>query len=359
MESDRSVHRSIIWYLLKCDKSAAEIHRELVRVCGQDAPSDRTVRRWVEEFKSGKNSTEDAERAGRPVTSVTQVNTLEMEQLVVDSPRITIEELSQALGISRGSVQEIIHNELHMTKLTCRWVPKALTPHMKHSRAEICRELLDKMEEVGEPFLQQIVTGDEKWFSYYQPESKQESQEWRKVGSPPPLKIKTEPSTRKRMATVFWDVQGILLIEWLPEGTTVNSAYYCKILTKLKESIKSERRGKWTRGVFLLHDNARPHTAEVTQAKIRELGFTQLPHPPYSPDLAPSDYWLFGEMSKQTRGKRWTNIQELSGTIGRWVKMTQKDWFAKGLQQLPERWDRCVRLKGAYVEATEDSIPRD
>ena len=114
-----------------------------------------------------------------------------------------------------------------------------------------------------------------------------------------------------------------------------------------------------SRGILLLHDNARPHTANLTQATIRDLNFETLSHPPYSPDLAPSDFWLFGEMAKQARGTRWTNIQELSGALGRGAKSTDKEWFAHGIDQLPSRWERAISMRGAYVEAAQESDPDD
>ncbi|GBO45772.1 hypothetical protein AVEN_28188-1 [Araneus ventricosus] len=66
------------------------------------------------------------------------------------------------------------------------------------------------------------------------------------------------------MVTVFWDAQGILLIEFMTRGTTINSEVYCRMLKKLKRAIQNERRGLLSSGVVLLHDNARPHTAVRT-----------------------------------------------------------------------------------------------
>ena len=351
MENNKLVHRSITWYLWKREKHAAEIHRELVDVCGDGAPSDRTVRRWLEDFKEGKSSPEDEQSPGRPATATTTENIAVIKNLISDDPRITVTELSTATGNSVGTIWGILHDHLNLSKLTCRWIPKLLTADMKRNRVDISRTLLEQYNAAEGQMLGQVVTGDEKWFYYYDPDSKQQSKEWRVVGSPPPLKVAKDRSAGKRMASVFWDSAGILLIDWLPEKRSITADYYCELLIRLKESIKNERRGKWTRGVLLLHDNARPHTAARTQATIRELGFNQLPHPAYSPDLAPSDYWLFGEMAKQVRGRRWANIQELSGALGRWANQADKDWFARGIAQLPERWERCVNMQGAYVEA--------
>ena len=92
--------------------------------------------------------------------------------------------------------------------------------------------------------------------------------------------------------------------------TTINSDYYISELEELREVIKRERCGKLSKGILLQHDNARPHVSYQTKEAIRRLGFECLPHPPYSPDLAPSANWLFGEMKRPLRGKRFSDFNE-------------------------------------------------
>jgi len=100
------------------------------------------------------------------------------------------------------------------------------------------------------------------------------------------------------MATMFWDMRGVLLVEFQEHGRTVNASSYCSLLERLKTAIRTKRKGLLTQGVILLHDNARPHTARLTLETVGQLGLEVLPHPPYSPDLAPSDYLLFGPIRK-------------------------------------------------------------
>ena len=97
----------------------------------------------------------------------------------------------------------------------------------------------------------------------------------------------------------FWDRKGVLSIDWLPEKTTINSDYYESELEELREVIMRERLVE-----FLQHDNTKPHVSGKTNKAIPRLVVECFPHPLYSPDLAPSDYWLFGEMKKPLRGKR-------------------------------------------------------
>ena len=96
--------------------------------------------------------------------------------------------------------------------------------------------------------------------------------------------------TGKILALIYWDQDGILLIDYLSKGQTINAEYYSSLLAQLKDILKEKPRGKDTKGVLILHDNASAYRALVTKKKLNYLG---LQHPPYTPDLAPSDYRLF------------------------------------------------------------------
>ena len=100
------------------------------------------------------------------------------------------------------------------------------------------------------------------------------------------------------MAKVFWDEKGLLLLESMPQKTTITGQTYANTITALRGAIKEKRRGKLSAGVLLLQDNTSVHMSAKSQAAIRQCGFKQLNHPPYSPDLAPSHYFLFRVMKK-------------------------------------------------------------
>jgi len=127
--------------------------------------------------------------------------------------------------------------------------------------------------------------------------------EWRHSGSPRPKKFRVQKSAGKVFASIFWDQDGILLIDYLSKGQTINAEYYLPLLVQLKDILKEKRRGKMTKVVLFLHDNAPAHRALATQKKLAYLGFQYLGHPPYSPDLAPSDYHLFPGLKKQLKGR--------------------------------------------------------
>ena len=101
----------------------------------------------------------------------------------------------------------------------------------------------------------------------------------------------------------------MIIIDHLEKGKTLNGYYYSDELRRLLEEIKAKRRGKLRKGVLLLQDNAPARTALVAVHIALDFGFTILPHQPYSPDMAPSDFYLFSRLKNEIRGKRFNNYK--------------------------------------------------
>ena len=95
------------------------------------------------------------------------------------------------------------------------------------------------------------------------------------------------------------------MIDYLEQGRTINSAYHAGKLRRLRQEIARKRLGKLTHGVLLLQDNAPAHTSQVAMTAGTECGFEILPHPPYSPDMAPSDFYLFPKLKSHLRGTQY------------------------------------------------------
>jgi len=152
---------------------------------------------------------------------------------------------------------------------------------------------------------------DEAWLYHIDPETKQQSVEWRHSSSPHPKKFRVQKSAGKFLALVFWDQDGILLIDYLQKGQTINAEYYSSLLVQLKDILKEIRRGKFTKGVLFLHDNVPAHRALATQKKLANLGFQCLDHPPYSLDLAPADYHLSPGLKKRFEVRHFSSDAEV------------------------------------------------
>ncbi len=152
------------------------------------------------------------------------------------------------------------------------------------------------------PFLDLLVTSDEQWIFLM---NRSERKVWvtlgQKVTRPKPARFQ-----KKFMLCAWWCSGGILHYELLPAGKTVNED--CRQLTTVMEKLR-QLSGRTTSRFrpCLLYDNAAPHTAKVTKETLEALGFRILPHPPYSPDLAPSDFHLFRSLQWFLRDKNLGN----------------------------------------------------
>ena len=97
-------------------------------------------------------------------------------------------------------------------------------------------------------------------------------------------------------------MEGISMNDYLPKGQTVNGAYYAELIGRLRQAIKEKRRDKPTRGVNLLHDNAPVHISKTVRDTLHHARFHFLNHPPYSPDLAPTDNYMFSNLKGRSFG---------------------------------------------------------
>ncbi|XP_041366729.1 uncharacterized protein LOC121381476 [Gigantopelta aegis] len=147
----------------------------MVVTLGEDAPSYDMVKKWAAEFKRGRENLKDDPRPGRPITVTTQETIAKIHDIIVADRRADLNS-----------------------------------------------------------FLRRFVTMDETWVHHFQPETKQQSKQWKHPGSPPPKKAKTVMV----MASIFWDAEGVLLVDYLDKGHTITGAYYSDLLRQLREKIR-------------------------------------------------------------------------------------------------------------------------
>jgi len=170
--------------------------------------------------------------------------------------------------------------------------------------------------------------------------------EYQNPGSPSVMKFKTVPSAKKVMLTIFWDARGVLYMEFLSIGSTVNSDRYCATLRSLKQCIRRIRPG---RNMFLLHhDYARPHCSAQTQDAMTSLKFTVVPHPPYSPDLAPPDFWLFPKLKETLKVQHFSSDAKVEAAVRKWISSQPETFFVEGMYKWIEQLKKCVAVNDDY-----------
>ena len=142
------------------------------------------------------------------------------------------------------------------------------------------------------------------------------------------------------MATVFWDARGIIHIDYLPSKQTINSDYY---VTALLDRFNNILKKKWPhlakKKVLLYQDNARVYTAPM--AKFNEFRYEMFPHPAYSPDLIPCDYFLFPNLKKWFGGKRFTTREQLITETETYFGL-DKLYYSDDLKKLENHWIKCI-----------------
>jgi len=139
------------------------------------------------------------------------------------------------------------------------------------------------------------------------------------------------------MIITFFDVKGIVHKASVPTGQTVNSGFYCDILRRLRENVRRRRPKRWREQTWPLHhDNAPFHTSVLTQQFLAKNKIAVIPHPPYSPDLTPCDYFLFPKMKLKLIGRRFDTNEEIQAESQRVLdSLIEKDF-----QEAFQKWRR-------------------
>ena len=198
--------------------------------------------------------------------------------------------------------------------------------------------------------MQRIVTGDEIWIRHFEPESKRASMECRYPTSQRSKKFKSQQSAGKVLVTVFWDSVGVILVDFMSKRATINSDVYIDTLKKLKARVRRVRPALEMSKVFLQYENARPHTSLKTREIISSFGWTTISHLPYSPDLTPSDFYLFRPLKESLRGRHFSSDEEVKTFARKWLKTQPVQFYNEEICALVKKWEKAVRKAGDYSE---------
>ena len=335
MESKAYI-RACALFMFDLGKSTKEATRIISELYPEDAMTERTCVRWFAKFRKGDRSLQDLPRSGRP-----QIIDLQSLKAVVDADSgVTSRELSIEFGCCQGTIINALHDIGKVCKRG-RWIPFKLTEKHKIQRMVTCQSMLSMAKKSN--FFDSILTGDEKWMAF---DNTHRELQWLDpdqvpVGTPKPNKF-----VKKVMLCVWWNSQGVVHHEILESGETVNSNLYCQQLERVNQELI--KKGIDSTKTRLLHDNARPHVSIMTQQKIEELGWIVLPHAPYSPDLAPSDYHLFRSMEHSLRKIQFTNIQHVREWVSDFFDSKSVEFYNTGIRNLRERCKSIIATRGEY-----------
>ena len=198
-----------IKFCYKLGKNATESYGMLQTAFGASCMNRASVFEWHKRFKEGRESVSHDERCGRSK----EVNRPELIGQIMNfidkDCRVSIETISAQFDVSVGTVHIIIHEELKMQKICTKFLPRVLREVQKERRCHDSREMVELIN--SDPaVLDTLVTCDESWIYYYDPETKRQSSQWKHAGSPRPKKARQSKSTHKLLMIPFFDSTGII-----------------------------------------------------------------------------------------------------------------------------------------------------
>lgn len=325
--------------------SARECSDKMRMVLGQHVPPTlETVRSRFARFGEGDYSLVDRRRTGRPPSAITPRAVRRIRRTLEADPHCTYEQIRVLTGLGNSTIQTIIHDQLNMRKICSRWVPHVLTEANRDARMAFCRDMKQRFADGRSDELNFVITGDETWLYCYDPLTRRQSRAWVARGERAPVVPRRAAYTKKVMVAVFFGVDGIKLTVPLERNATINAEWYSEnCMTRLADTVA-------TRPLLLHHDNARPHTALTTQDTIRNLGLQILPHPPYSPDLAPADFFLFPKVKRELKGEYFRNTDAVLEKFNTLVAAITPDEWRSCFHNWFQRMDKCLAMNGEYFE---------
>ena len=130
----------------------------------------------------------------------------------------------------------------------------------------------------------------------------------------------------------------------------VNSRKYCFLLEQLKALDKKHLELVNRKCTIFHQDTARLHVSLMTRQKLLQLGWEVLIHPPYSPDIAPSDFHLFRSLQNSLNGKSFNSLEDCRRHLDQFFAQKDKKFWEDGIMKLPEKWQKVVEQNGEYVQ---------
>ncbi|XP_025193608.1 protein GVQW3-like [Melanaphis sacchari] len=185
--TEKIEQRICIKFCFNLEKTCTETIQMLQKAFGDDCMGKTQIKEWFKRFKNGRTFVASDPRSGRPSTGKTSDNVECVRAAIEQNRCLTTRELEDDLGIPKSTVHRILTEDLGMTRVCAKFIPKLLSEQQKSLRLEIAQDNLEMINS-DENFLKKVITGDELWVYGYDPETKQQSLQWKHASSPRPKK---------------------------------------------------------------------------------------------------------------------------------------------------------------------------
>ncbi|KAL2740930.1 hypothetical protein V1478_001071 [Vespula squamosa] len=350
--SKRFEQRICVKFCQKLGHTSKETIEMLQKVYKSDTVCDTEIKDWFLQFQDDHSSFESESIIIR--SSILVENIERVRLAIKENRRLTIRQLMDDLGVPKTIIIEILIQNLQMSRLFTRFVPRVLSQYMKDSRVEIAEDNLETIRKHPE-LLKKIITGDVMWICGYEYDPNIEAQcsHWM---MDQPKRTRRSLNNVKLLLTVFFDYEGIVHHEFAPSNQTINKEYYRQVLERLYTAVRLKRPQLWNLGNWIIHHDVPTHNSNLIREFLAKHGIIELQQPPYSPDISPCDYWLFPRLKRALKGNQFNNLTDLKENVTKQLMLISKYEFEESLKNWEKQWKRVVDLKGDYSEEDYVSI---
>jgi histone-lysine N-methyltransferase SETMAR len=310
------------------------------RAYGRQAPSRSLIYKVYAELKNGEFTLTGTHAGG---TCPSWELLLSIEDRITEFPCISLRKLSTEFNVSRNCVKLALVSYLNYQKKHFRWVPHVLNPEQKLARVAAAKQMLQILENDEINAFEHILTLDETWLPFY---LEQESM-WVPASTTSPTKVKMENRKEKMMLTVAWNAEAFILVKGVERGRTVTAEYFQQEI--LLPLWKYYYQTKDTSIYWIHFDNASPHTAETTQDLLKAMGLNVMPQPPYSPDISPCDFYLFGRVKREMRGRKHMTPEETQADFEGILNSITFQERIDVMEEWISRLKKVIETGGEYV----------
>ncbi|UYV69540.1 hypothetical protein LAZ67_6003928 [Cordylochernes scorpioides] len=294
---------------------------------------------WFSRFLKGREKVNDDQHTGRPRSLRCEENKLKIKELIKSNRRISIKDLSSETGLSVGLCHQIVTKDLDMIRTSSKFFPRILTEEQK-VRMDVCKNMVE-MTRTDPEWMQKIITGDETWVYQYDPETKRQSSQWIERGEPKPKKARFTKSKVKTLLVTFFDINGLVHHEFIPFGRKINQEVYLGIMRRLREAVHLKRPERWQNNDWILHNST-----------------IQIPHPPYSPDLAPNDFFLYPKLKMKLKGRKFDNVDMIQAESKATLRNLSKSDFISCFDNFKKDGTEMVGSKLGKIKLRSPRRPK-
>jgi histone-lysine N-methyltransferase SETMAR len=232
----------------------------------------------------------------------------QLEAFMQKHPFASTRVIAQYYLTTIPTIKDILQRELGMRQFSRRWVPHFLSPAQKVPRVEASKSMLRVLQDAESNNLKGIATSDDSWFRYCYPSSTM----FARAPSEVIPRTRQTIGAKRTMITIFFTAHQLILLGVLSKGSKFNQHYFIdSVFPDLQmENLNSRRR--IPHGTFWVNmDNSICHNGSKVVSKFDKHHIARLPHPPYSPDLSPCDFWLFGMLKGILNGRGFHSYDEI------------------------------------------------